>query len=70
MMKIPDEFMAPDDHGGGGYHGDYQHPQTVQQNHFRRGSLDSPKPVFKVWHVLHFIINSHHLTISWLLPTR
>ena len=48
-MKIPDEFMAPDDHGGGYQHGDYQHPQTVQQNHFRRGSLDSPKPMFKVW---------------------
>ena len=65
MMKIPDEFMAPD-RG----HGDYQHPQTVQQNHFRRGSLDSPKPVFKVWNVLHFIINSQPLTISRLLPTR
>ena len=50
-MKIPDEFMAPD-RG----HGDYQHPQTVQQqpqqNHLRRGSLDNPKPVFKVWNVL------------------
>ena len=48
-MKIPDEFMASD-RGG--------HPQTVQQqpqeNHFRRGSLDIPKPVFKVWNVLLF----------------
>ena len=48
MMKIPDEFMASD-RGG--------HPQTVQQqpqqNHLRRGSLDNPKPVFKVWNVVH-----------------
>ena len=55
MMKIPDEFMATDGQGGGYQHGDYQHPQTVQQNHFRRGSLDSPKPVFKVWNVLHLL---------------
>ena len=54
MMKIPDEFMAPDRGGG---HGDHQYPQTVQQqpqqNHLRRGSLDNPKPVFKVWNVVH-----------------
>ena len=60
MMKIPDEFMATDGQGGGYQHGDYQHPQTVQQNHFRRGSLDSPKPVFKVWNVLH-LLQIHNL---------
>ena len=53
-MKIPDEFMVSDGHRGG--HGDYQHPPTVQQqpqqNPFRRGSLDNPKPVFKVRNVL------------------
>ena len=55
MMKIPDEFMAPD---RSTCHMEQPQAQLLQppQNSLRRGSLDDPKPVFKVWVITMLLI--------------
>ena len=54
MMKIPDEFMAPD---RGHVVGHHLQPQPQPQNSYRRGSLEDSKPSFKVLRALKFTLS-------------